>query len=269
MGRLAAFFDLDKTILATSSTLAFGRPFLDSGLITRRAALRAAYARLVYVVAGADEGQMDRMRDYVTTLCTGWDVATVRTIVQEALHETVHPLIYTEAAALIGRHKAAGHDVIIVSSSGEEVVGPIGEMLGVDLVIASRMVVFDGRYTGEVAFYAYGENKAAAVRALAARERYDLAHCFAYSDSVTDLPFLAAVGHPTAVNPDRALRRVAAERHWPVLDFDRPPSSRGRLGLPDPRLVTAVAGALAVGVTWYAQHRVRSRRRRFPRIPWV
>ena len=91
-------------------------------------------------------------------------------------------------------------------------VEPIGEMLGVDRVVATRMVIVDGRYTGEIDFYAYGENKAAAMRELAAESGYDLADCYAYSDSITDLPMLEAVGHPTAVNPDRALRREAAER---------------------------------------------------------
>ena len=88
-------------------------------------------------------------------------------------------------------------------------VEPIGEMLGVDRVVATRMVIDDGRYTGEIDFYAYGENKAAAMREVAAEGGYDLADCYAYSDSITDLPMLSAVGHPTAVNPDRGLRKAA------------------------------------------------------------
>lgn len=226
MGRCAAFFDLDKTIIATSSTLAFGRPLRHNGMISRRVALRAASARLVYLLAGADEHQMDRMRDYVAALCAGWDVATVRSIIEETLHEIVYPLVYAEATDLIRQHRAAGHDIIIVSSSGEEVVGPIGEMLGVDRVIATRMATRDGRYTGEVAFYAYGEHKAQAIALLAQQRGYDLSRCYAYSDSITDLPLLAAVGNPTAVNPDRALRRIAVERGWPVLTFVPPVPAR-------------------------------------------
>ena len=91
-------------------------------------------------------------------------------------------------------------------------VEPIGQLLGVDRVVATRMVTVDGRYTGEIDFYAYGENKAAALREVSAEGGYDLADCYAYSDSITDLPMLAAVGHPTAVNPDRALRRAARIR---------------------------------------------------------
>jgi HAD superfamily hydrolase (TIGR01490 family) len=264
--RSAAFFDLDKTIIAKSSTLAFGRPFLQGGLINRRVALKTAYAQLVFVVAGADEDQMDRMRNHVTSMCTGWEVQQVREIVAETLHDIVDPLIYEEAAALIDEHKAAGREVVIVSSSGEEVVAPIGVMLGADRVIATRMVEVDGRYTGEIEFYAYGPNKAVAVRELVEVAGYDLADCYAYSDSASDAPMLEAVGHPVAVNPDRPLRRLAAQRGWPMLTFTRPVSLRRRLaGLrapSRPRLAGTAAGvsAAVAGLTWYAvRRRPRSR----------
>ncbi len=261
MGRGAAFFDLDKTVIARSSTLAFGRPFFHGGLLNRRAMLKASYAQLVYLVAGADEEQMDRMRDYITTLCAGWDVRQVREIVNETLHDIVDPLIYEEAASLIEAHHAEGREVVIVSSSGDEVVEPIGEMVGADRVIASRMVVEEGRYTGEIAFYAYGPHKATAIRDLAAIEGYDLADCYAYSDSITDLPMLELVGHPAVVNPDRALRRVAVERGWPVHVFSSPVSLRSRLAALRPSTRPLVAGtavgvgAAVVGLALYAARR--------------
>src|SRR3954451_8002808 len=173
--RAAAFFDLDKTVVATSSALAFGRHFYANGLINRRAVLKGAYARFVYMLGGADEAQMDRMRDDLARMVIGWDVQQVADIVAETLHELIDPLVYDEAAALIESHHAAGRDVVIVSSSGAEVVGPIGEMLGADEVIATRMVVADGRYTGEISFYAAGPYKASAMTALAAERGYDLA----------------------------------------------------------------------------------------------
>ena len=155
-GRPAAFFDLDKTIIAKSSTLAFGRPFYQSGLLNRRAVLRSAYAQFVFALAGADEDQMDRMRNYITAMCTGWDVAQIREIVNETLHDIIDPIVYDEAVERIQQHKSAGQDVVIVSSSGEEVVGPIGAMVGADHVLATRMVVNDGKYTGEIERYVYG-----------------------------------------------------------------------------------------------------------------
>jgi HAD superfamily hydrolase (TIGR01490 family) len=256
--RAAAFFDLDKTVIAKSSTLAFGRPFFHGGLINRRAVLKAAYAQFVFSLAGADEQLMERLRSQLTEMCAGWDVATVHEIVEETLHEIVDPLVYAEAADLIEEHRLAGREIVIVSSSGADVVEPIGEMLGADRVVATRLVSEDGRYTGEIEFYAYGENKAAAIRELAAAGGYDLADCYAYRDSITDLPMLSAVGHPTAVNPDRGLRKAALERGWPVLQFSRPVSMRARFSVPATPVVTGAAmgvGAAVVGLAWFARHR--------------
>lgn len=241
--------------------MAFGRPFYQGGLISRRAVLKSSYAQFVYLLAGADADQMNRMRDYLAALCAGWEVQQVRDIVAETLHALINPLIYDEAASLIEEHRAAGRDVVIVSSSGEEVVAPIGEMVGADRVIATRMVVEGGRYTGGVDFYAYGPHKAAAIRDLADQVGYDLSGCYAYSDSATDLPMLEAVGHPTAVNPDKVLRRTAQERGWPVLEFRHPVRLRDRIpALPTPSrpLVTGAAMSLAaagLGLAWYAQRR--------------
>ncbi len=260
VSRTAAFFDLDKTIIAKSSTLAFSRPFYEGGLINRRTVLRSGYSQFVYLFGGADHDQMERMRQYLSALATGWDVQTVKDIVAETLHHIVDPLVFDEAVQLIEEHHAAGRDVVIVSSSGAEVVEPIGQMLGADRVIATQMMIEDGRYTGEIAFYAYGENKAAAMRELAGQNGYDLEHSYAYSDSATDQPMLEAVGHPYAVNPDKALRRLAAERGWPVLDFHRPVELRKRVRVNASR--TTLAGvALGAGALAASAVVVASRRR--------
>lgn len=260
--RTAAFFDLDKTVIAKSSTLTFSRSFYHGGLINRRAVLRSAYSQFIYLLGGADHEQTERMRAYLSDLCRGWNVAQVSEIVAETLHDLIDPIIYDEAAALIEDHHLAGRDVVIVSSSGAEVVEPIGELLGADRTIATRMVVEGGRYTGDIEYYAYGPAKAEAVAELAAAEGYDLARSYAYSDSITDVPLLEAVGHPYAVNPDRALRREAAERDWPVLTFARPVRLKQRLPqftLPSrPVLAAAAAGlaaATAAGVVWYTYRR--------------
>ncbi|MEV4438998.1 HAD family hydrolase [Streptomyces sp. NPDC049577] len=260
--RTAAFFDLDKTVIAKSSTLTFSKSFYQGGLINRRAALRTAYTQFVFVVGGADHEQMERMRQYLSELCRGWNVQQVREIVAETLHELIDPIIYDEAASLIEEHHTAGRDVVIVSTSGAEVVEPIGELLGADRVVATRMVVEDGRFTGEVEYYAYGPTKAEAIRELAESEGYDLARCYAYSDSATDLPMLEAVGHPYAVNPDRALRREATARDWPILSFSRPVRLKQRLpslSMPSrPALVAAAAvgaAAATAGLVWLAGRR--------------
>jgi HAD superfamily hydrolase (TIGR01490 family) len=266
--RTAAFFDLDKTVIAKSSTLAFSRSFYHGGLISRRSVLRAAYTQFVYLMGGADHAQTERMRQYLSALCRGWNVQQVQEIIAETLHDLIDPIIYDEAASLIEDHHIAGRDVVIVSTSGAEVVEPIGELRGADRVVATRMVVEDGCFTGEIEYYCYGPTKAEAIAELAGSEGYDLARCYAYSDSVTDVPMLEVVGHPRAVNPDRALRREAVTRGWPVLAFNRPVRLKQRvpsLTFP-PRPVLAAAAAVAAAaataaLVWYTS------KRRTPYVP--
>jgi HAD superfamily hydrolase (TIGR01490 family) len=249
LGRPAAFFDLDKTIIAKSSALAFSRPFYAGGLINRRSVLRSAYAQFVFHLGGADHDQMEKMRDFLSKMVTGWHVDTVREIIGDTLHNIVEPLVYDEAVSLIEDHHLAGRDVIIVSASGSEMVEPIGELLGVDAVVASRLSTEEGRFTGAIDFYAYAENKAVAMQELAERRGYDLSRSFAYSDSITDVHMLEVVGHPHAVNPDRELRRVAREREWPILTFDRPVALGARVRLPEsPGTLVALAAGTAVVV---------------------
>ena len=267
--RAAAFFDLDKTLIARSSTLAFSRPLYAGGLINRRAVLRAVYAHSLYLLGRADHDQMERMREYLSSMVIGWDVKQVHDIVAETLLQIIEPVVHREAVTLIAEHHAAGRDVVVVSTSGAELVEPIAAMIEADMVIATRMTVRNGRYTGDIDFYAYRENKAAAIRRLAAERGYDLAECYAYTDSATDVPMLEAVGHPFAVNPDRALRREAAERSWPVLVFSHPAPCAvawHRLHhVPHVPARTAVPAAAAVGatavLTWLVLRKTRPHER--------
>jgi HAD superfamily hydrolase (TIGR01490 family) len=253
----AAFFDLDKTILAKSSSFAFARPFYKEGLIGRSDVVRSAYAQFVYLASGADHDQMETMREYMSKLVTGWDADKVQQIVGETLDDIVDPMVYEEAVQLIEEHKLAGRDVIIISSSGTDIVEPIGQRLGVDLAIGTQVAIEDGQYTGEILFYAYGPNKAEAMRTLAEERGYDLDESYAYSDSHTDLPMLEVVGHPVAVNPDTELRRIAVEREWPIVDFDKPIAMREQATRRQAVAAgSAVAlGAVALGITWYARRR--------------
>jgi HAD superfamily hydrolase (TIGR01490 family) len=253
----AAFFDLDKTILAKSSSFAFARPFYRSGLIGRTDVVRSAYAQFVYLASGADHDQMEAMREYMSKMVTGWEVEKVQAIVAETLDEIIDPVVFAEAVDLIDQHRAAGHDIVIISSSGTDIVEPIGARLGADLAIGTQVAVEEGKYTGEILFYAYGEGKAAAMHDLATERGYDLNACFAYTDSHTDLPMLEAVGHPFAVNPDTELRRIATERAWPILDFARPVAMRAQI---DTKQAVAAGagvalGAAALGLAWYARRR--------------
>ncbi|MDP8958658.1 MAG: HAD-IB family hydrolase [Actinomycetota bacterium] len=264
----AAFFDLDKTVVARSSTLAFGRPFYRAGMLDRRSLIRFIVAQLLYMLVGADEKRMERVRSAILTLAKGWEKERIEELVRETVDEVVAPLVYAEALKLMGEHQRDGRPVYIISAAPEEVVRPLARYLGVEDVIATRSTLDDqGRYTGELDFYAYGPGKSEAMRALAEEGIVSLPDSFAYSDGITDLPMLDAVGHPVAVNPDRALRRLAEQRGWEVLEFKRPVTIRTRLSAlpkPVPIISGAAAVALAGGLVAFALLRAR---RRLPSLP--
>lgn len=264
--RAAAFLDLDRTVIAKSSTLAFVRPLHRAGLLKQRTLLKAAAAQALYRTIGADQIKLDRVRDQLVRLAEGWKSDRVRRLVQETVDEVISPVVYAEALALIDRHRREGREVVIVSISPEEVVRPLAGYLGIENVIATRSEVDDeGRYTGRLDFYANGSGKAEAVSKLATEWNLDLDRCFAYSDSHSDLPMLEMVGHPVVVNPDRVLKQTAFERGWPLVEFDNPVTLRSRMaGLPRPNpLVSGAAATVVVGAValWALKTRQKAARR--------
>lgn len=226
--RSAAFFDLDKTIIATSSSAAFSQKFVDGGLVTRAQALRTAYAQFLFLIGGADEKQTARLRDALADLIKGWEVSKVKRIVAETVHDQIDPLVYREALELIKRHQANGREVVIVSASAADIVEPIAALLGADAVIASQLKTKKGFYTGDVTFYAFGDAKAESIRDMAERRGWDLSKSYAYSDSLTDAPMLDAVGFGFAVNPDRTMRKAAVHHGWGLLRFSTPVGLRSK-----------------------------------------
>jgi HAD superfamily hydrolase (TIGR01490 family) len=257
----AAFFDLDKTVIASAAMVAFGRRFYDAGLISRRTVVRGLWGQLIYLHLGASEEKLTRMRESVLLLTRGWDQGLVGSIVEDALTTVVEPIIYAEALELMAEHRRAGRRIVIVSASPHEIVAPIGRLLDVDDVLASRAQVdAEGRYTGEMAFYAYGPFKVDAMLQLADRRGIDLEKSWAYSDSYTDLPMLEAVGHPVAVNPDRPLAKAARDRPWDVQSFARPVRLRDRLPAHTGQATGVAAGiaALSLGAAlwWRSARRI-------------
>lgn len=253
MGRVAAFFDLDKTILATSASLALTRPLLRSGLITHRDIAKSAQAQIAYHLLDASHERSERMKESLSEMVRGWSVTEFDAVVAEALATEIEPVVFLEALDAISAHHAAGHDVIIVSASADSLVRPIMHLLGANGMIASRLESVDGRYTGGIESYNYGPAKPVAMAEMAHRHGWDLAECWAYSDSITDEPLLRAVGHPVVVNPDRALGRIAREEGWQVRLWRRP------VPLHSPSQSTALVtlGALAAvaAVAWLVRRR--------------
>ncbi len=258
----AAFFDLDKTVIAKASMLAFGIPFYKEGLISRRTVLRTLYAQAVYLHLGASDERLGALRESALAIIKGWKQQRVRQVVRETMDQVVIPIIYKEALELIEHHRKAGRMIVIVSASPEEIVLPLSEHLGADSAIASRPRVDEfGRYTGEMELYAYGAFKAQAMEDLAKSHSIDLAASYAYSDSYTDVPMLESVGHPSVVNPDRVLARLAKERGWETLQFKEKMKMEPEADTPA-RMATlaalryGAAGLAGVAIGWrVATHR--------------
>jgi HAD superfamily hydrolase (TIGR01490 family) len=259
--RPAAFFDLDKTVIAKASMVAFSRPLHRAGMLPRRMMLKAAWGQLVYAQIGATPEKLEKLRQTVLGLTKGWVQSEVSQIVRDTLEEIIEPIVFDEALERIRHHQAEGHKVFIVSASPEEVVAPIAQLLGVDEAIATRAELDEeGRYSGRTERYVYGPEKEVAILEAAARDYLDLSASWAYSDSATDVPMLSAVGHPVAVNPDRELAKVARERGWPIEQFTLPVRLRDRVPMPSPKQAgvgggAAVLGAAAVAGWWWWRRR--------------
>ncbi|VEG29162.1 HAD family hydrolase [Actinomyces howellii] len=237
--RTAAYFDLDKTILATSTTLALGTPMRRSGIISTASLARGVVAQLPYLLVGADEDHTARLMTHLARMSAGVERDRFQEVVREALATAIAPAVYAEALDLIEAHRRAGHDIVVVSASGAEMVEPIAELVGADRAVATRMEVDEqGRFTGRIAHSLLHGAKVDALTADAAAHDISLERSWAYSDSISDQPMLEAVGHPVAVNPDRELRRLAADSGWPVRDFTRPVDLRHPFQPPRPWATT-------------------------------
>ena len=215
----AAFFDLDRTLIRRSSVLALAGSFRRYGLISRLDLAKSAFWQVLFVLRGASAERVRSASEDGMRILAGFSVDDMRRLVGDAMEPVLRPLVYDEPLHLVQRHRGRGERVYIVSATLQEIVEHIADDLGFDGAVGSTCEIVDGVYTGRSLRAAHGEYKAEAVRELAAAEGLDLAASTAYSDSYSDVPFLEAVGHPVAANPDRRLRRIARERGWQVVDF--------------------------------------------------
>ena len=213
----AAFFDLDRTLLRRSSALALAPAFRARKLISRRQLAKAAAWQLLFVLRGVGADAVKRAAEDGLVVLRGFSPVEMQALVVESMEELLKPLVYAESLDLVDLHRGRGEPVYIVSATLQEIVQVIADDLGFDGALGTVCEVEDGKYTGRSIRPLHAENKARCIQEL----DYDLTASTAYSDSHTDLPFLEAVGHPVAVNPDRRLRRVASQRGWPVLQFGR------------------------------------------------
>jgi putative phosphoserine phosphatase/1-acylglycerol-3-phosphate O-acyltransferase len=220
MPKRAAFFDLDRTLLGDSSGILIMDAMRERGLISDRDLALADIGRRFFKVVGETWIGMQLTKRSLGRIA-GWSRQDMR----EAAARSVDKLdaaVYSEARALIERHKADGHLVVIATSTGRDIVEPLADRLGVDRLIATEYEEDSaGVYTGNmIGKWLWGPDKAEAVRAFAEREGIDLDASYAYTDSYFDRHLLEMVGYPRVVNPDALMRAYAVRKGWPVLGFD-------------------------------------------------
>jgi HAD superfamily hydrolase (TIGR01490 family) len=220
-GRGAAFFDLDRTLMAGSSGFHWAREARRAGLISRRRLAADAFVNLRFRLEGSTDAGTDKVRERVGAMIAGRRVRDLQRLSPRVLARVL-PRLYPQMLAVAHAHQDEGRRVYICTAASQEMAEMLAHVLSFDGAVGARSEISDGRYTGRAAGpFTYREGKAQAVRQLAEAEGIDLAASYAYSDSESDLPMLRAVGHPVVVNPDTELLRVAREEGWEVMRFEQ------------------------------------------------
>ena len=217
----AAFFDLDKTLMAGSSGVFFARAAYETGMISRRRLVMDVYENVRFRLLGSTDDRADDVRKRVGEMIAGVRVRDLERLSPRVL-SGVLPRLYPEMLERAYAHQDAGMPVYILTAASQEMADLLAHVLSFDGGLGSRSEIVDGHYTGRPAGpFNYREGKVISMREVSAREGIDLEASFAYSDSESDLPMLRAVGHAVVVNPDALLRRIALEEGWEVIELDR------------------------------------------------
>jgi HAD superfamily hydrolase (TIGR01490 family) len=251
-GKAAAFFDLDRTIISGSSVFTFGWVAYRAGMVPTTQLLKDAASAITFKFSGASDDKTEAVKARILEAIEGVEVAAFTDVADDVIPKLLHD-VRREARGLIDLHSDAGRSTYIVSASPVEIVGRFAEAMEMTGGIGTVSEIDEGVYTGRLAApFCYGEGKAEAIITVAEAEGYDLARSYAYTDSAGDLPMLEIVGHPVAVNPDRALESIAYHRGWPIVEFSR---TRKKVI----KRTTAASGAAALAIATYALGRRHGR----------
>src|SRR3954447_10063275 len=220
--RAAAFFDLDRTLMAGSSGPSSARAAPRAGWLSTKTMMRWGGDHLRFRLRGADEDATARILAEARDVLTGVELKEVTRMTPDVL-VAILPRIYPQMLEEVRSHQDEGRATVIVSAAGQGIVETLAGVLDMDAGIGTPYAVGeDGRFNGDLdGPFMYGTGKEEAIQRFAVEHGVDLASSWAYSDSASDLPMLRAVGNPVAVNPDAALARVAREEGWRVMRFER------------------------------------------------
>ena len=244
----AAFFDVDNTIMVGASIFHFARGLAARNFFSWRDLARFTARQARLRLGGENHSDMSSSRESALAFVAGKRVDEIVALGEEIYDEEMAGKIWSGTEALARLHVDCGQRVWLVTATPVELATIIATRLGLTGALGTVAETEDGVYTGHlVGEVLHGEAKAAAVRALAAREGLDLQHCSAYSDSINDLPLLSLVGRAVAVNPDSALRAEAKRRGWEIRDF-RTARKAARVGVPAALALGAAGGGVAAGI---------------------
>jgi HAD superfamily hydrolase (TIGR01490 family) len=255
LSRAAAFFDLDKTLMAGSSGMQFARVATRRGIVSRRRLAGWAVEHLRYRLRGTTDERTAEVLRVARELIAGVPATTIDRMGPDVM-AAILPRVFPQMLDEVHTHQDAGRATFIVSAAGNGVVESLARVLGMEGGIGTRYEVdAEGNFTGRLdGPFVYGPGKVEAMQAFAAEHEIDLQVSYAYSDSISDLPMLRAVGNPVAVNPDPPLAEIAREEGWQTLRFER-------LG----RRLVAVAVTLLATIAGFGGSRIAARRKPPPR----
>ncbi len=216
---IAAYFDLDRTLINDFSAKLFVRTRLFSGATTAKEYITQFMTALVFSFGNRD---FEVLTKIAALGVKGIPEKVFVKLGQEVFEDYLMSTIYPESRELIKKHLEMGHRVVIISAATSYQIVPIAKELGVSDIYSSRLEVRNGKFTGRISEMCWGEGKARAARTFAKKNDIDLSKSYFYSDSFSDYPLFKIVGKPVATNPDNALSQVAFENDWPILRFEKP-----------------------------------------------
>jgi HAD superfamily hydrolase (TIGR01490 family) len=255
-GKAAAFFDLDKTLMAGSSGMVFARVANRRGFVRRTQLAKWGWDHLRYRLRGSSDAQTNALLGVAKRVFAEIPERDVERMAPQVL-AGILPRIYPQMLDEVHRHQDEGRATFIVSAAGNDLVKTLAAVLGMEGGIGTRWAVgADGKYTGEMdGPFVYGKGKVEAMRRFSEKHEIDMDASYAYSDSVSDLPMLRSVGHAVVVNPDADLVEIARQEGWQVMRFEKLGRKLAIVGATALAAAAGSAGALA------SRHRTSGRPR--------
>jgi len=252
-GAIAAFFDIDNTMVRGASLFHLARGMHERGMLSK-VDLASAGAKQARFLLKGSENPSDRIAAMQSALSfvAGRNVDEVTAVGSEIFDDRMINKLWPGTLELARAHVAAGHQVWLVSATPNELANLMALRLGFAGGLGTSAEITEGRYTGRLLDVPlHGAAKAQAIAEFASANQIDLTRSYAYSDSVNDVPLLELVGNPVAINPDGPLRAHAKTRGWPIEDFRR----RRMRQMSITGAASAVGAAVAIGVIASAAHK--------------